>query len=343
MQGTDERYRLSVAFQVRPVMIVPGSAAAHVAAGRHRLHAPRPQTIIGRDGVADRRRSRRWAPRLDRVEPTRFEAGASLDALRRRPARAATWKSVLGDVVLTSSSAASIACVVDRRRQPGHADRRRRTTLSAGEMPLVVRRRLSPTRTRSSNLLAARLLPTRDAAPRSSAGDLQLQGVLLGDDTRRRDRRCSIADDGATVRLFDTVDTAANQQTLTVAGVAAAVPAGHLSRDPARQQPAGEGQPERGGAMTRARSRAQAGRAGRLPAGRARRRRARAVLAGQVTLRLRREVCWLWRERGLQGGADATGVGAAAAGRSRAGRARSGALRARQARVLRRATSPRGI
>ena len=28
MQGTDERYRLSVAFQVRPVMIVPGSRRA---------------------------------------------------------------------------------------------------------------------------------------------------------------------------------------------------------------------------------------------------------------------------------------------------------------------------
>ncbi len=33
---------------------------------------------------------------------------------------------------------------------------------------------------------------------------------------------------------------------------------------------------------------------------------------GQVTLRLRREVCWLWRERGLQGGAAGSADAAAA-------------------------------
>ena len=39
----------------------------------------------------------------------------------------------------------------------------------------------------------------------------------------------------------------------------------------------------------------------------------------QVTLRLRREVCWLWRERRLQSGADdASALGAAAVRRIRA-------------------------
>ena len=46
MQGTDERYRLSVAFQMRPVMIVPAQPAAQLAARRRRLQhrAARPSS-----------------------------------------------------------------------------------------------------------------------------------------------------------------------------------------------------------------------------------------------------------------------------------------------------------
>jgi hypothetical protein len=52
MQGTDERYRLSVAFQMRPVMIVPGSLPrASLLVGID--YSTTPQTIIVRRG-ADR-------------------------------------------------------------------------------------------------------------------------------------------------------------------------------------------------------------------------------------------------------------------------------------------------
>jgi hypothetical protein len=92
-------------------------------------------------------------------------------------------------------------------------------------MPLVVRRRLSPTRTRSSNLLAVRLLPTLTGATLVGS-DLQLQGVLLGDDTDDVIVVFYRPLDGATVRMFDTVTTTANQQTLTVPGATTGVPAG---------------------------------------------------------------------------------------------------------------------
>jgi hypothetical protein len=97
------------------------------------------------------------------------------------------------------------------------------TAISAGEHPLVVRRRLSATRTRSSNLLAARLLSTVTSA-NIVAGNLVMTGLLLGsvDD----DVVVAFYQDGRTVRLFDVVTATANQQTLTVPGVAAAVPAG---------------------------------------------------------------------------------------------------------------------
>ena len=62
-------------------------------------------------------------------------------------------------------------------------------------MPLVVRRRLSPTRTRTSNLLAARLLPTVNSAA-LMAGDLHLQGLLLGDDTLNPTRYLRAEPDG---------------------------------------------------------------------------------------------------------------------------------------------------
>ena len=93
-------------------------------------------------------------------------------------------------------------------------------------MPLVVRRRLSATRTRSSNLLAARLLPGVTGAT-LVAGTLTLNGVLLGttgDDITVLLYRST---DGATVRMLDSPTTAADQQTLVFANAATGTPAGN--------------------------------------------------------------------------------------------------------------------
>lgn len=221
MQGADERYRLSVAFQMRPVMIVPGSlprAALFVGVDYNTA----PETIIGPDGVRiDVIPS--MGARLDRVEPERFEAGATL-TLFGDDLSGSDMEVVLGDVMLSIVERRVDRLVVTAEGSPG-TPIASGTTLSAGEMPLVVRRRLSPTRTRTSNLLAARLLPTLNSAA-LVAGDLLLQGLLLGDDTDDVIVLFYRGSDGVTVHLFDTVTTAADQHTLTVAGAGATVPAG---------------------------------------------------------------------------------------------------------------------
>ena len=179
MQGTDERYRLSVAFQMRPVMIVPGSRPrASLLVGVDYTTAP--QTIIGEDGVQiDVIPS--LGPRLDRVEP---------DALRGR--RSAS--TIFGDDLHGSRhrGRARRRGADDRRaprrsarRRPPKAAPARRSRPAArcrpASMPLVVRRRLSPTRTRSSNLLVARLLPTVTGASARRRRPARCTGLLLGD------------------------------------------------------------------------------------------------------------------------------------------------------------------
>jgi hypothetical protein len=221
MQGNEERYRLSVAFQMRPVMIVPASLPrSSLLVGVDYTTAP--ETIIGRDGVQiDVIPS--LGARLTRLEPDRVEVGASLTVFGDDIA-GTNMEVVLGNVALTVVERHVDRLVVTAEGSPG-TPIASGTTLSAGEMPLVVRRRLSPTRTRSSNLLALRLLPTLTGATLAGS-DLQLQGLLLGGDTDDVIVVFYRPADGATVRMFDTVTAAADQQTLTVPGAATAVPAG---------------------------------------------------------------------------------------------------------------------
>ncbi len=220
MQGTDERYRLSVAFQVRPVMIVPPSAPrSSLLVG---IDYTPPQTIIGEDGIQiDVRPS--LGPSLERIEPQRFEAGAQL-TLFGNDLNSADLEAVLGDVVLTIVERHPDRLVVTVEGNPG-GPIAAGTALSAGEIPLIVRRRLPSTRTRSSNLLAARLLPTLNTAA-IVAGDLVLTGFLLGDEADDVVVSFYREADGVTVQSIDTVVAVPDQQTLTVTGAAAAVPGG---------------------------------------------------------------------------------------------------------------------
>lgn len=215
MQGTDERYRLSVAFQMRPVMIVPGSERrASLLVGVD--YTTTPGTVIGEEGVRIDVQPAP-GPRLDRVEPAQFEAGDTI-TLFGDGLGGADVEAALGGVVLT---------VVERRPDQlrvmveGDAGGSPQgpiasgAALSAGELPLVVRRRLSATRTRSSNLIVARLLPTISGAALSGS-DLVVTGLVLG--TADDDVVVALYSDsdGVTARTFDTVAAVPDQQTLTV-------------------------------------------------------------------------------------------------------------------------------
>jgi hypothetical protein len=225
MQGTDEHYRLSVAFQMRPIMIVPShKPRASLLVGIN--YTTTPQTVIGDEGI-DITVLPSLGPRLERVEPAAFEVGAQIE-LFGDDLNTNDLEVVLGNVVLTP-----VERLPDRLRATVEGDPGANpegpiasgTALSAGELPLIVRRRLSPTRTRSSNLLAARLLPTLSTAT-VVANDLVLTGLLLGEDSDDVMVYLYHPDEGVTVRAFDTGTTGADQQNLTVAGAAVAVPAG---------------------------------------------------------------------------------------------------------------------
>jgi hypothetical protein len=226
MQGTDERYRLSVAFEMRPVMIVPGSEpASSLLVGVN--YETTPNTVIGGEGVQlDVQPT--LGPWLDRVEPGAFEAGDSF-TLFGEDLNAGDLEAVLDGVVLSVTGRRPDRLQVRAEGSPAVTPVADGTVISAGEHPLTVRRRLSATRTRSSNLVAARLLPTLTGAA-MAGGDLTLSGNLLGTDAD--DVIVALLRNGVAVRQFDTVIASGApaappwQCTLTVPGVAAAVGAG---------------------------------------------------------------------------------------------------------------------
>ena len=220
MQGSEESYRLSMAFQVRPVLIVPPSPnQSSLLVGIDYTTAP--QTVIGRDGVVIDVEPT-MGPVLARVEPAAFEAGTTIE-LFGDDLHGANIEVALGEQTLT---------IVERRPErlrvivegsPG-TPIASGATLSAGELGLSVRRRLSPTRIRSSNLQVVRMLPTVSGA--SLVGnDLQITGRLLGrgpGQANTDDVVVALYRDGGVLRQFDVVDPASTQNLLTIPGVATA-------------------------------------------------------------------------------------------------------------------------
>jgi hypothetical protein len=223
MQGKDERYRLSVAFQMRPVMIVPGSPP------RYSLlvgvdNTTTPATIIGEQGVhIDVLPT--LGPRLDRAEPASVEAGEAF-TIFGDDVNETALEAILGSVRLVVQSRRVDRINVIADGDPGGNPQgpiAAGGAISAGERPLVLRRQITPTRSRSSNALLIRLLPTVTTA--SMAGSaIAITGLLLGTDND--DVVVALYRDGRSVRLFDTVSTSASQQTLTVLNVAGTVPPG---------------------------------------------------------------------------------------------------------------------
>jgi hypothetical protein len=206
-------------------MIVPASPSrASLLVGVD--YTTTPQTVIGGDGVViDVIPS--LGPVLTRVEPAVFESGAPIE-LFGDDLQGASIEVALGDQVLAIVERRPDWLLVTVEGTPP-APIADGTTLSAGEHTLVVRRRLSAARVRSSAAQLVRLLPTVTAATLVGS-DLQISGRLLGRgplQPRTDDVVVALYRDGRTERLFDVVDDASDQNVLTVPGVAAAgLPAG---------------------------------------------------------------------------------------------------------------------
>jgi hypothetical protein len=234
MQGTDEKYRLSAAFQVRPVMIVPNEPPAFPQlVGVDYTAAP--PAIIGRDGVGLAVLAS-LGPRLERLEPAAFEPGATLtitgDDLHLSGLECwlgSAQLSIVGqqpDRLTVRAEGPQLSGMAEPPIAAGQ-------TISAGEHALVVRQLMPNQRYRASNLLAARLRPVVASASVDGTGSLVVSGTLLG--TWDDDLLVAVLQNGSVVRVFETglepppppavrtVVPSADQHTLAVADAAAAL------------------------------------------------------------------------------------------------------------------------
>jgi hypothetical protein len=221
MQGPDEKYRFSIGFQIRPVMIAPPEPPSYaLLVGIDYTTAP--PTVIGEAG-----RKAEILPSLgiglDHVAPTQFEVNSTL-SLIGTDLHLAGLQVFLGLATLAITppgTSSQLNCLVDGPIAAG-------ALMSAGSHPLYVRQTLPSGRFRSSNLLIGNLLPTLTSTTPSALvnvgggrvrGHLQINGQLLG--TASDDVLVAFYRNGAVERMFDAVTTNAGQTQLNLTVAAA--------------------------------------------------------------------------------------------------------------------------
>lgn len=202
MQGTDERYRFSMAFEVRPVMIASSAPAAYalLAGVDYSVDPP----VLREDGGRTITVEASLGPVIERVDPASFQAGDPPVRLEGQDLVLDGLEVELGPVVLP--------LVVDDDRVPRFDPTRAAldgASISAGNHALFAARTLASGRRRRSNLAVVQLLPevagAAFVAP-ANPGDppeVDLTGFLLGTDDD--DVVVGLYRDGVTVRSSDDV------------------------------------------------------------------------------------------------------------------------------------------
>jgi hypothetical protein len=216
MQGTDERYRCSVAFQVRPVLVAPLEPPSYsllvgvdyvggTVPGQDALHVP----VLASLG-----------PEIARLDPDAFETGEEV-TVHGVDLHLGELSVLLGSERLgvTSQKPDRLTFSVPISLEDG-------LRLSAGSHALYVEQALPTGRSRKSNPLLAGLLPGLEAAtpagvqpvqPANPASPVQgtvtLDGVLLG--TAEDEVYVGLLSGGRVLRLFDTFTHVSDQKQLT--------------------------------------------------------------------------------------------------------------------------------
>lgn len=206
MQGTDEqKYRISVAFQVRPVMIASAEpSSSSLLVGVDYTTPPTPPTVIGEKGVHIPVLPS-LGPSITRVEPESFEADEIITVFGT-DLHLSDLSVRLGPVELPVIAQRPDELKARVKKELVTGER-----ISAGGHPLTVVQAVTPTRSRSSNILIANLLPTVNAAnllakvpgkdPTTNVGTIEFQGLLLGKDND--DVFLALYRDGRTARFLD--------------------------------------------------------------------------------------------------------------------------------------------
>ncbi|MGH8265243.1 MAG: Pvc16 family protein, partial [Steroidobacteraceae bacterium] len=167
MQGTDEKYRVSAAFQVRPVMLMSDSPPSYAPVVLS-VGPPASPGVVVLPSLG---------PRLDKLDVEKFEAGATL-ALTGQDLSSAT-QVCFNNTCFPAKSAGGDLTV----------DLPAATVLSPGSYGVTAVRILPSGRRFSSNALLGHLLPTLTGAtvgPLTAApggklhGDVTLAGARLG-------------------------------------------------------------------------------------------------------------------------------------------------------------------
>lgn len=217
MQGSEEKYRLSIGFQVRPVMIAAAELPSYSLLVGVDYTPPPPVTIIGEKGVRIPVIPS-MGPTITEISPASFELGATV-TLKGTDLHLSNLSVNLGPVVLPVTMQQP-----DRLQFVVREDIANGGTISAGSLPVSVSQLLSTGRRRSSNLLVGNLLPTLSTAgiladslqtvevePPSlgwNFATLDITGKLLGK-TDDDDFYLALFKDGATVKLFDALEDTA--------------------------------------------------------------------------------------------------------------------------------------
>jgi hypothetical protein len=208
MPGSDEKYRCSIAFEIRPVMIAASALPGYaLLVGVDYEH----DTVIGEDGLRIPVLPS-LGPVLSDVAPTYVDPGDTLTLTGidlDLPNLSATLGSA--DIPITAQRTDSLRCTVDGTVSGG-------TVISAGTHGLTVAQQLPSGRFRRSNPVVVGLRPVVSAAvplgiartvpadPASPvAGSIDLTGVLLGGP--QDDVFVALYKSGATARVFDTFTT----------------------------------------------------------------------------------------------------------------------------------------
>jgi len=207
MQGGDEKYRFSMGFQVRPVMIAPPDAPSYsLLVGID--YTKTPHDIIGEKGI-NIPVFASLGPFLDQASPSLFEIGETVKISGER-LDSQDISIRMGSVTLaaTDQHPDVLSCLVDGTIVTGEV-------ISAGSHPLSVVQTMDNGRKRSSNLWVAGLLPVVDTVSTDSVqrvtpsdttsnvyGNIDIIGTLLG--TEFDDVTASLFRDGKVIRSFDT-------------------------------------------------------------------------------------------------------------------------------------------
>jgi hypothetical protein len=203
MQGSDEQYRISTAFQVRPVLIAPSKPPAYSL----------PVETVGPPGNEGVVVIPSMGPRLEHLETERFQAndeivlygediGSEIDAIR------------IGDTdfPVTAAKVGEIHTLIDPD-----------IPVSAGSYPIVAVRNLPAGKKMISNAVFGHLLPTVDTVTPSGlvdhspgvSGTLTIQGNNLGSDADNI--YMAFYNHGVVGRLFEaTVNTAQTEIEVSV-------------------------------------------------------------------------------------------------------------------------------